>query len=50
VYKGQLEKARSPSEKQRIKQKCMNLLKQKKMYEQHNDSLYTQQMVLHFNI
>jgi NAD+--asparagine ADP-ribosyltransferase len=48
VYKSQLEKARSPSEKQRIKQKCLQLLKQKKMYEQHNDSLYQQQMVNRF--
>ena len=37
TYKDQLQKSRSPAEKQRIKQKCMQLLQQKKMYESQSD-------------
>eukprot|EP01080_Neovahlkampfia_damariscottae_P000857 gene857-9106_t len=46
IYKDQLKTSRSTAEKQRIKQKCMQLLQQKKMYESQSDSLYKQQMSL----
>jgi charged multivesicular body protein 5 len=44
--KQQLDKSKSLPEKQRIKQRCVQLLKQKKMYEQQRDSLFNQQMNL----
>jgi charged multivesicular body protein 5 len=45
-YKEQLKNARSPAQKQRIKQQAVNVLKRKRMYEQQRENLYNSQFGL----